>query len=346
MKNFNCHCGQKVFFENTHCTQCKYLLGFAPTTLQMHRLELCDTQNPNMVSSPEGKVFRLCKNGVDFDNCNWLIDEDDDNELCRACRLNDIIPNLSKPENLLLWSMLESAKRHLLYSIFSLNLPLESIEESPEQGLAFRFMEDQSSNPLVEEEHVSTGHLDGLITINVSEADHVSREIRRKELNEPYRTLLGHFRHESGHYFWDRMVKDSEHLDEFRKLFGDETTDYARSLNQYYAREDKSGWEDNYISAYCQAHPLEDWAECWAHYLHMYDGLETAGDNGLLGSDNFEKNDFPKRLEQWYELTMQINAMNRSLGMIDPYPFILSNPVSKKLAFIDRLVMAYSEPNQ
>lgn len=344
MKNFNCACGQTVFFENTHCNQCSYPLGFDPYTLELYRLESAENELMVSTADPE-KKFRFCRNRVDFNNCNWLISADDDSEFCVACQLNEIIPNLKKPENLILWSMLESAKRYLLYSLVSLKLPIESRDTNPEHGLAFSFMEDKRSNPLVCEEHVNTGHLNGLITINVAEADHVSREIRRKEMNEPYRTLLGHFRHESGHYYWERIIKNTEYHTEFSSLFGDETIDYAESLNAYYMREDKSGWEDQYISAYCQAHPLEDWAECWAHYLHMHDGLETAANVGMSVPENLQQMSFSERLTYWYELTTKVNAVNRSLGMIDPYPFVLSKPVSEKLAFIDKVIASYRYPN-
>ena len=246
--------------------------------------------------------------------------------------------DLKRAKTLRRWSALETAKRHLLYSLLSLRLPIEPQGDGP--ALAFRFVEDRRSNPLADEEHVNSGHLNGMITINMAEADPDWLVSQRQAMNEPYRTLLGHFRHESGHYYWERLIRPNNNFQqEFSALFGDATTDYAAALAAYYARKDKSGWGDRFISAYCQAHPLEDWAECWAHYLHLHDGLETAACMGMLGVSG-QQTDFDARINQWSELTTKINAVNRSLGL-DSYPFTLSDAVRKKLAFIDKVVGSF-----
>src|SRR6202044_2237030 len=150
--------------------------------------------------------------------------------------------------------------------------------ENPEFGLAFDVLADP---PEGAGETVRTGHENGVITMNLAEADDAIREQRRTELGEPYRTLLGHFRHEVGHYYWDRLVRDGGRLDECRDCFGDETRDYGDALRKYYAEGPPPDWRGNFVSAYATAHPWEDFAETWAHFLHITDTLEMAGSLGI-----------------------------------------------------------------
>ena len=127
-----------------------------------------------------------------------------------------------------------------------------------------------------------TGHLNGVVTINVSEADDAERERRRAGLAEPYRTLLGHMRHEVGHYYWKRLVTgDADRLARFRELFGDDRDDYAAALTRHYQSGPPQDWQDRFVSAYASAHAWEDWAETWAHYLHMTDTIEIAATCGV-----------------------------------------------------------------
>lgn len=205
------------------------------------------------------------------------------------------------------------------------------------QGSAFQFIEDQRTNPEVSEELVTTGHLNGLITVNIAEADSVNRAKTRQFTGELYRTLLGHFRHESGHYFYNKLIcSESQHAG-FRQLFGDETIDYGTALHNYYARKNLIPYNPDMISHYAQSHPLEDWAEVWAHYLHMIDTLETAKDYGLhQGSVRFDN--FDEALAKWSELTLLLNSLNRSMGLEDAYPFVLSELTLKKLRFVHDLI--------
>ena len=200
-----------------------------------------------------------------------------------------------------------------------------------------------------------TGHHNGVITINVAEADDVEREQRRHHLHEPYRTLLGHFRHESGHYYWDRLLQHSPRLAAFRLVFGDERADYSAALTWHYQRGAPTDWPQRFISAYASVHPWEDWAETWAHYLHMTDALETAVACGLsrqpLRPDEpslqpTARGDrlgaFDHMLTAWFSLTYVLNNLNRSLGWPDSYPFILSTLAIDKLRFIHETIAAVS----
>lgn len=335
MKNFICECGQTLFFENTLCLNCGQLVGFDPQTLSM---------KPVVKSLRPGEKSTkplLCQNAADYDVCNWVANSPH-SKYCISCDLNEMIPNLLEPNRRRWWSSLEYAKRRLIYSLLRLNLPIVGKDEDP-HGLAFQFIEDQRTNPEVSEEHVATGHLDGLITINIAEADMVNRAISRQYTGELYRTLLGHFRHESGHYYYHKLVSNDYLLEQFRELFGDETIDYQEALARYYSNNYVLPHNPNMISHYAQSHPLEDWAEVWAHYLHMIDTLETAKDYGLhQGSVQFDN--FEETLAKWSELTLLLNALNRSMGLEDAYPFVLSDLSLRKLRFVHDLLYPKSMP--
>lgn len=319
MKNFQCRCGQTLFFENTLCLRCNEKVVFDPETFTMG--PLADR--------------KLCQNGVEYDVCNWVVSNSDHN-YCISCGLNHTIPNLLVPDRRRWWKSLEIAKRRLIYSLLSLRLPVVNKKESA-NGLAFEFLEDKRTNPSVFEEHVATGHDNGLITINIAEADEVSREISRQYTGELYRTLLGHFRHESGHYYYQLLVEQRGNIEQFRELFGDESQDYAAALKYYYDNKYTMVRDPEMISHYAQSHPLEDFAEVWAHYLHMVDTLETASVYHMQqGSRHFD--DIEELTSKWAELSMMLNALNRSMGLEDAYPFILSEGALTKLRFVHGLI--------
>jgi len=327
MKRFQCHCGNRVFFENTTCQVCHRQLGFDPGSLQILAL---DADGTGGLVTPAGETFRRCQNAELHSNCNWLLPAHETEALCLSCRMNKVIPNLEREGNLKLWSRMESAKRRLLYSLLSLGLPLRG-----STGLRFRFMEDHRRNPDVFEAFVSTGHFDNTITINIAEADDVARHAAREQMHELYRTVLGHLRHEYAHFFFGLMTTTPEQLAECREIFGDERDDYAAALARHYRDGPVSNWSDRYISAYASSHPAEDFAETFAHFLLIHDALETAHANGALPETVNE--DKPDWISQWLALTVSLNEVARSIGADDPYPFVLSDPVKLKLRFIDRL---------
>ena len=203
----------------------------------------------------------------------------DPDPLCESCRLTRVIPDLSMAGNRETWYRLEKAKRRLLYTLQGLRLPIVPKVARGDPGLAFEFLHDQLVGG--DAGRVMTGHDNGLITVNAAEADDVQRERQRVQQNEPYRTLIGHFRHESGHYYWDRLISGGNDLDRFRELFGDERADYGAALQKHYQDGPPPDWQHAHVSAYASSHPWEDWAETWAHLLHMVDALETAGAAGL-----------------------------------------------------------------
>ncbi|MEQ1729598.1 MAG: putative zinc-binding metallopeptidase, partial [Vicinamibacterales bacterium] len=217
-----------------------------------------------------------------------------------------------------------------------------------ERGLAFDFKADATdpSAPLV-----LTGHAGGVITINTAEADDAERERRRASMHEPYRTLLGHMRHESGHYYWNRLIEGGPAHDTFRELFGDERQDYAEALRTHYASGAIANWPDTFVSGYASAHPWEDWAETWAHYLHIVDTLDTAAACGLsLRPARLDEPALPAPLaaggeatfdhliDSWFPVTYAMNNLNRGLGLADAYPFVLAPPAVSKLRFIHETI--------
>ena len=331
MKRFKCRCGERVFFENTRCIACNTVLGFDPTTLEMVSLDW----NGTAYEDVRRQSYRFCKNQVDFENCNWLVKKEAPEHYCKSCQLNRTIPYLKSAGNRKRWLILEKAKRRLVYSLLTNHLPVLSQAHGWPNGLAFDFIEDKRSNPSVEEEFVGIGHLNGVITINIAEADDIYRLKMRTVMEELYRTVLGHFRHESGHYYFNLLV-EGEHIDAFRLRFGDETIDYTNALEDYYTHGPSADWTERYISAYASAHPLEDWAETWAHYLLITDGLETAQAEGLIGSPQHQNLDHT--LRQWIDTTIKVNQISRDLGLEDPYPFILNDKVRQKLHFVHDLI--------
>ncbi|RMX08722.1 hypothetical protein D8I35_06645 [Corticibacter populi] len=369
MKTFQCtHCASLVFFDNSVCMQCGHALGFDPNTLGM--LAIAPAQDSGAPASDAGTPplwqlvpqpgeiipatrYRQCRNQIDHQACNFLLDAGDPEAYCVSCRQTRTIPNLSVPGNLQHWTTIENAKRRLYYTLAKLGL--EGRPVTP----VYEFLEDVPG-----EDPVMTGHANGLITINIAEADDAERTRRRIALHEPYRTLLGHLRHEVGHFYWDQFFQNNEaELAAFRQMFGDEREDYGQALERHY-QNPKPDWQTAYVSSYATSHPWEDWAETWAHYLHLIDLQETAagyrmgfvlhGAQGQTQEQAIDPFDFIAQgpqagmpqditllLNQSMGVSLVLNSLNRSLGQNDAYPFALSTPVLQKLEFVHNVVRRY-----
>ena len=354
MKLFECqNCGQPLYFENTSCESCGLRLGYLPLQGTVSALQEADGGWCALAHPPEH--YRLCAN-AQHNVCNWLVRADQSEPFCGACRHNRTIPDLSQPDNLRRWTKIESAKHRLFYTLINLHLPLATKAEDP-NGLAFDFIADRQTP----QGHipVMTGHDNGLITLNLAEADDPERERQRSQMGEPYRTLLGHFRHEIAHYYWAQLIANSPKLAEFRETFGDEQQDYSAALQQHYANGPPPDWPERFVSAYASSHPWEDFAETWAHYFHMLDTLETASAFGLSvrpavrkGKALSAKMDFDPHdadlnriVDAWLPLTFAMNSINRSMGLQDLYPFLLGPAVIVKLAFVHALTHAGRTPH-
>jgi hypothetical protein len=351
MRIFHCdHCGRLVFFENVQCLNCKHTLAFLPDVAEVGSLEKVDDALFRAeAKEAAGQHYRLCRNYTEQNVCNWAVPAEESNPYCFSCRLTRVIPSLDRQENRELWGALEVAKRRLIYSLMALKLPIVSKVDDAKTGVAFEFLADPADPNAPK---VLTGHADGVITVNIAEADDAEREKRRVSMHEPYRTLLGHFRHEIGHYYWDRLIRDGEKLEGFREIFGDERQDYGAALQAYYKNGPPADWQNNFISAYASSHPWEDWAETWAHYLHLTDTLETAGECGLVilpkrQSERAIRPRYSPRLAgflkfdevmtDWFAVTYLLNNLSRGLGQKDSYPFVLMDPVIAKLQFVHEI---------
>jgi hypothetical protein len=349
MKLFSCPaCEQVVFFSNVVCERCRRALGYEPDSNRMLALEPdAETGFWTAVGrGSNGEGWKYCDN-YQYGVCNWLLPADSPETLSLASRFNLVIPDLSDPANVLAWQKMELAKQRLFYTLLRLKLPLATRGQHPE-GLGFQFLGDAGGA------NVMTGHDEGLITIALAEADDAEREKRRHAMGEPYRTLLGHFRHEIGHWYWDILVRDGGALAECRALFGDDSADYGQALQNHYANGPKPDWQGEYVSAYAGSHPWEDFAETWAHYLHIVDTIEVGGAYGLAIHPRLDREgvlttdlDFKvyaddttvdQIVDAWLALSGALNSFNRAMGHQDLYPFVLSPTVVGKLGFVHDLV--------
>jgi hypothetical protein len=329
--SFACpHCSALVFFENTACLACGTELGYSRAAHQLVRAD----------------GARRCAN-AQIAECNWLVEGSE--ALCDCCALTRTRPSDTDVKGLEEFAATEAAKRRLVHQLDDLGLPVVGRAVDPEGGLAFDLLSSAYA-PVV------TGHAGGVVTLDLAEGDDGHRERMRVELAEPYRTVLGHLRHETGHWYWEVLVDRPGHAPQFRELFGDERADYSEALAQHYTGSPPEGWADEYVSAYATAHPWEDWAETFAHYLHIRDTTQTAAAYGVtvggpiapvradLHADPVEQpTDFAQLIGTWLPLTYALNALNRSMGFGDFYPFVLAPAVLDKLRYVHDLVVAGTE---
>jgi hypothetical protein len=318
MRAFTCPvCRHLVTFESTECLHCGTALGFDWAAREMQ---------------PLGAA---CANR-ELIGCNGS-----GSGLCPACLLTRTRPADGDAAGLAQFATAEVAKRRLVFELRELGLPVE--------GLAFDML-SSTAGP------VTTGHADGVITLDLAEADPVAREQRRAQLDEPYRTVLGHMRHEIGHYYQPILAPEgSPAIERCRALMGDERADYAQAMERHYASGPPADWAERHVSAYATMHPWEDWAETFAHYLHIRDVLQTAVAYGITVSGpavaaadaaplysypGAVADDMRGLLDAWLPLTYALNEISRSVGEDDLYPFVLAPAAIEKLALVDELVRA------
>jgi hypothetical protein len=324
MQTFTCSGGNRLFFDNTQCLRCQKQVAFS---IEHNLLIPLDEAKDHA-----GHKLEPCENygrGL----CNWFVASGGAKKLCLACRLNVEVPSDDGNETLV--RNMEIAKRRLVFSLLRIGLPVVPKGEH-DAGVGFALRRSAPHSPVI------TGHDDGLVTPDLNEADPAKRAEIRDSLGEDYRTLLGHFRHEIGHYYWTLLFADESSRAKFREVFGDERADYAKALAKHY-ESPRSDYADTHISSYATAHAWEDWAETWAHYLHILDGWETALSFGLRTTSSTKAasnggSNFDRLLNDWSELMIALNSMNRSMGHDDAYPFSLAPTVRQKLAYVDRTV--------
>jgi hypothetical protein len=348
------HCRAWVEFEDRECLACRTRIAYHPGL-------------DELVTAAEHPLCRL----RDAIGCTWTASPGPGaGGLCDSCRLTTDRPRDDDPAAHSQLVLAEFAKRRLVRQLRHLELPVteragdrpddqrddphvhEDGDEHGGEGLAFRLLAPAEGQP------VTTGHADGVITIDLSESNDPHREALRIRLGEPYRTMLGHLRHEIGHYYWLVLVDGggSAVLDGFRELFGDERQDYGAALQTHYGDDPTDDWSEEHISHYATMHPWEDFAETFAHYLHIADVLETTAAVGVTvegphgvpeplagrirstGADRIADLPIDDVLGRWHGTALALNAMSRSMGRQDLYPFVITPGVSRKLGFVHGLV--------
>ncbi|GAB0101363.1 putative zinc-binding metallopeptidase [Nocardia sp. JMUB6875] len=333
MRDFMCgKCGQRLSFENSVCLSCGGALGFHLPSRTLLVLDERDTV------TVEGLRWQRCGN-LRAAECNWLTNATDGSggALCRSCRLTRTRPADLDSEAMTHFAEAEMSKRRVILELDELGLPIVGRDENPGRGLAFDLLSSA-------DEEVMTGHEDGLITLDLAESDDVHREQLRVSMAEPYRTLVGHFRHELGHYYQQVLVDDGARAARFEALFGNAEQDYEAALDRNYRVGPPPEWPDHFVSSYAAMHPVEDWAETFAHYLHIRETIDTAAaftiapagtrlDAPLPGNTGFDR-----LIDCWLPLSWALNQINRSMGHRDLYPFVLAPAVLDKMRFIHELI--------
>jgi hypothetical protein len=343
VRSFVCDvCGARVAFENFACLTCGSPLAFSLSARRVVAVPPAADGTPAYRPTVGAEAEVPCAN-QEIAGCNWLAPQSATNGLCLSCRLTRTRPNDADTEAMAAFARAEAAKRRLVYQLLDLGLPVVPWMDDAEHGLAVDLLSSR-------DQPVVTGHADGVITIDLAEANDPHREAVRVDLHEAYRTMLGHLRHESGHYYWTSLAAGPGEIDAFRARFGDEQESYQGAVDRHYAEGPPEGWEQDFVSAYATMHPWEDWAETFAHYLHLREVLQTAqayglavrrrvGDGEGAGAlDTLEDLDaigaeqgIQQIVDRWLPLSYALNAVNRSMGKPDLYPFVLTPTVITKL---------------
>ncbi len=333
MKSFGCRCENRLFFESKSCLACGATCGFCPQCNAVAAFEPVGQagSNQRMLKCFQcGTECMFCENRSLYGVCNGMVQKEISSTLCKYCSLNVVVPDTTIPDNVGRWQLIENAKRRVLRKIEMLQLPV--VDEPRNQLLPLRF-----EFKVAVEGPVSTGHENGLITLDLAEADSVHRERVRVQFGETQRTLVGHFRHELGHYYWQLLV-EANHLDEFRKVFGNERDpEYAVAQKVYYDRRGTLNWQQNYISEYASMHPWEDFAETFAAYLDMHAIVSTARHYETIRTSS--SSDALKRMfEDFADIGIVVNELNRDMGLADLVPDVYNVAVLNKMSFIDRMI--------
>jgi hypothetical protein len=344
VRAFACsNCGAFVVFEADVCLRCGRRLGFDAGTRELVALDGDGPLHVVRAGAAEDAVAgHPCANAR-VAACNWLAAGD--GALCPSCAYTRTRPNDGDEAGLAAFAVAEAAKRRLLFELLDLGIPSPSYRDR-DGGLAFDLL-SSADGP------VTTGHANGVVTLDLAETDDPHRELVRQQMGEPYRTLLGHLRHEVGHWLFGVLAPDEARRERARERFGDERADYQAALDRHYADGPPDDWPDAFVSAYATMHPAEDWAETVAHYLHIRDTLQTAASHrvqvlgpdvptedpgGLIAIPDLAGPGFDELLATWLPLTYALNALNRSMGLGDLYPFVLAPPAVAKLALVHELV--------
>ena len=329
MKAFSCRvCDSPLFFENSTCVSCGAVLAYSRPEHDIVPLD----EDGTYVDADDVRWFR-CTN-LELSDCTWLTDVD--GEQCFSCDLTRTRPNDADLEGLSQFGVAEAAKRRLVVELDARGLPIVGREEDPEGGLCFDLLSSVAENVVI-------GHDNGVITIDLAEGDDAHRAKVQAQLDEPYRTMLGHFRHEVGHYYEGVLVGDGALRDDYRALFGDESVDYQEQIDRHYAEGPPQDWAESFISTYATMHPFEDFAETFAHWMHISETIDSARAQALVTVDPDAFSLFADLVNGvWVPLSVALNQINRAMGRDDLYPFVIAPPVLDKLEFVAALTRPHA----
>lgn len=360
MRTFLCTCGETLFFDNTRCVTCEREAGFCPSCQDLVSLVPAEDGAYRCGNSACCASLTKCNNYAEERVCNrCIVQPNATGSLCDCCRFNAVIPNLGVGDNRAKWRRLEAAKRRLFYHLDLLRLARGNASEGFDPPLSFEFKEDQgaswandeygNSEMLNAHEVVMTGHFKGKITINLREADPVERERLRVQFGELNRSLIGHFRHEIGHYYWELLIKGKRE-DGFKAVFGDHHhPTYAEALQNYYQRGPHANWGQNFASAYASMHPWEDFAETFTAYLEMVATLDTAkhmGIDRMNELDTIPSEDLEAMCRVYARVGIAFNELNRTMGLKDVLTRPLTRAVIKKMRYVHGLIAEVRGPAQ
>jgi len=340
-------CNNFTAFEADRCRTCDAHVG-------LHLPSMTMVATDGDAAYIDGERWVRCTQAGTL-GCNWLVREEEYEAYRRGrCLAHSLIRHEPVSDDTLAREKLvpaAAALRRLVYQLHDLGLPIEPYWRS-EGGLAFDLLSSYTTG-----EKVIIGHADGVITIDLIETLDAYREQLRVSLGEPYRTMLGHFRHEVGHYYQNVLVETGagadRYLDECRRLFGDERASYSDAIDRHYKFGAPDHWRASFISEYATMHPWEDFAECFAHYLHIADTIDTAREAGMvLHADRVRftaprdvvplecYDDLPieRLLFDWKWISMFFNRINTAMGKNALYPFDIPPPVAAKLGFVHRVI--------
>ena len=326
MRAFGCEvCGAELFFENSVCVRCGSAVGYS-------------REHGTLVAVTADRP--ICAN-LNRCGCNWIADPASVLGLCFSCRLTRTRPADADAVGLAQYWVAEAAKRRLIFGLDELELPIMISDGFA--GLAFDLLSSTQGK-------IITGHLNGIITLDLAESNDSHREALRQSMDEPYRTVLGHFRHEIGHYYCQLLALTPDRRDEFRTLFGDETLSYEEALQRHYASRElaSSGRASSSartrpcirsrISRRCSATSCTSPTRCrrrgssgcCRNRISATTSSRHAGTARKLRKSLLERPMAEVVGETWLPVSKGLNQINRSMGKPDLYPFVLRTAGDRK----------------
>ena len=341
MRRFTCEsCAEEVAFDALRCASCSSPLGYVPAQQAVKVLHPAAGAVSFSISGDDAEFWR-CPNSAR--GCNWVLPAGTGDIWCRSCGLTPGRPDETNPDALAAWSTAEAVKRRLVHQLDHLALPIDPRSDATPDGLAFDLV-------YVPGQFGPAGKVDEAVTLDLADADVQDVGAPPRRVHAPFRTLIGNLRHKVGHHYWHRLVGQSDHVTPFRRLFGDERADYPAAIEPHQAAVAHHWDASRFVTGRAESHPFEDWAETFAHYLHILDATDTAEAYRLpdgqceMGRPQSSPGGgtFAEILRLWRPTAPAVNALAASLGLPAVYPFQLTGVVLQKFEFVHARVTAHA----